>query len=215
MKRHIYIFVTLALGLAAAGALAQLGGGGYGGGGISGPSSVTDNAIVRYDGTTGKRVQGSGVAIDDNNAMTNASQPCFLAYNSVTDLNVTGAGTTATVDFDTEVFDQGADFAADTFTAPVTGRYLLMATVRVDGITTAGDELDIAISTSNRIYRDVWASSNNMPVPVLARSIGVVADMDAADTATVTIQGFGEASNVMDVSGTTAPETFFSGCLMT
>lgn len=145
---------------------------------------------------------------------TNTSQPCFLAFNSVTDIDVTGAGTTATVDFDTEVFDQGNDFAADTFTAPVTGRYLLMATVRVDGITTAGDELDIAISTSNRLYRDVWASSNNMPVPVLARSIGVIADMDAADTATVTIQGFGEASDVMDVFGTTAPETFFSGCLL-
>ena len=35
-----------------------------------GPSSSTDNAITRYDGTTGKVVQNSGVTIDDSNNMT-------------------------------------------------------------------------------------------------------------------------------------------------
>ena len=35
-------------------------------GDIVGPGSSTDNAIVRYDGTTGKLAQDSGVLIDDN-----------------------------------------------------------------------------------------------------------------------------------------------------
>lgn len=38
----------------------------YGGGNVSGPASSTDNAIARYDGTTGKIIQNSGVTIDDN-----------------------------------------------------------------------------------------------------------------------------------------------------
>jgi len=131
MKRYIYIFVALALGLAAAGALAQLGGGGFRGPGavIKGPTSSTDNAVVRFNGTTGKRVQNSGVVIDDSDRMTNSSQPCFLAFNSATDNDQTGAGAIPTIDFDTEVFDQGNDFTADTFTAPITGRYLFAATV--------------------------------------------------------------------------------------
>ena len=37
-----------------------------GAGDVVGPASATDNAVVRYDGTTGKLVQNSGVAIDDS-----------------------------------------------------------------------------------------------------------------------------------------------------
>lgn len=37
-----------------------------GGGDVVGPSSATDNAIARYDGTTGKLIQNSGITIDDN-----------------------------------------------------------------------------------------------------------------------------------------------------
>ena len=36
---------------------------------VSGPVSSTDNAVPRWDGTTGKIVQNSGVVIDDNNAI--------------------------------------------------------------------------------------------------------------------------------------------------
>lgn len=42
-------------------------GGGGGSGDVVGPASSTDNAIPRYDGTTGKLLQGSGVTIDDSN----------------------------------------------------------------------------------------------------------------------------------------------------
>ena len=39
--------------------------GGSGGGDVSGPASSTDNAIARFDGTTGKLIQNSGVQIND------------------------------------------------------------------------------------------------------------------------------------------------------
>jgi hypothetical protein len=37
---------------------------------VTGPASSTDNTIVRYDGTTGKLVQASSVAIDDSNNLS-------------------------------------------------------------------------------------------------------------------------------------------------
>ena len=41
-----------------------------GAGDVSGPASSTDNAITRFDGTTGKVIQNSGVIIDDSNNVT-------------------------------------------------------------------------------------------------------------------------------------------------
>ncbi len=38
-----------------------------GGGDVDGPASATDNAIPRYDGTTGKLLQSTGLSIDDSN----------------------------------------------------------------------------------------------------------------------------------------------------
>jgi hypothetical protein len=39
--------------------------GGAGGGDVTGPASSTDNAVVRFDGTSGKLIQNSGVQIND------------------------------------------------------------------------------------------------------------------------------------------------------
>lgn len=40
--------------------------GGAGGGDVTGPASSTDNAIVRFDGTSGKLIQNSGMQINDS-----------------------------------------------------------------------------------------------------------------------------------------------------
>jgi hypothetical protein len=40
------------------------------GGDVDGPASATDNAIARFDGTTGKLIQNSGVTVDDSDNMT-------------------------------------------------------------------------------------------------------------------------------------------------
>lgn len=37
---------------------------------ITGPGSATDNCIVRFDSTTGKLAQNSGVAVDDSNGIS-------------------------------------------------------------------------------------------------------------------------------------------------
>lgn len=153
------------------------------------------------------------INIDADGAVTEPLQPAFLAHNSVTDDNVTGNTGAATVDFDTEIFDQGADFASDTFTAPVTGRYLLTANVRVGGVTTAADTYEIIIATSNRTYNNQYVLVNGLG-STIPMELTIVADMDASDTVTVTVNVTGEASDVVDIVGSSELLTSFSGCLL-
>lgn len=54
----------------AGGTVIQLGGGT---GDVVGPSSATDNSITRFDGTTGKLIQGSTATIDDNGNFGNVN----------------------------------------------------------------------------------------------------------------------------------------------
>lgn len=56
--------------LRADGTWAAPAGGGGGSGDVVGPSSATDNALVRFDTTTGKLIQNSGVTLDDNGVAT-------------------------------------------------------------------------------------------------------------------------------------------------
>jgi len=169
--------------------------------------AVTNDGMVIIDsaGQLGSQVE---LVMPEN--------PAFLAYNSVTDANVTGDATTFTVDFDTEVFDQGGDFAADTFTAPVTGRYQLNATVNVNGITTAMTTGNIIIATSNDSYRTGQLDVGNVLDGTSAAyqfSLSVLADMDAADTSTVTVALVGGALVADVVGGATTLFTNFSGYL--
>lgn len=62
------------------------GGGGGGSGDVVGPASATDNAIVRYDGTTGKLIQNSAATIADTSGNITAG-----TYNG----NTIGAGSTS------------------------------------------------------------------------------------------------------------------------
>ena len=183
---------------------------------VSGPASATDNAIARFNGTAGKTIQDytSGApTISDDGIMLIPAQPAFLARNSTTDSNVTGNSTEATVDFDTEIFDQNADFASDTFTAPVTGRYLMTAFVTLSGITSAADEIFIKFVTSNRTYLlQDYILTDSLPTK-WALNVSMVVDMDAADTITVLATVIGEASDVVDILGGTT-QTMFSGCLL-
>jgi len=147
-------------------------------------------------------------------SVTNASQPAFLAHNSATDADATGDGTAVTVDFDTEVFDQGADFASDTFTAPVTGRHLLSAAVSVDD--SNGTYGWVKIATSNRDYYGTYLDADDCAADangILNFVVSCIADMDANDTATVTVE-LGGGAKKADVRGDSNCVTFFSGALL-
>jgi hypothetical protein len=66
------------------------------GGDVVGPASATDNAVVRFDSTTGKLIQDSGVSISDANLLTTTA----LTVNDNTTL---GSSNTDTVNFNARV----------------------------------------------------------------------------------------------------------------
>tara|TARA_Y100000310_G_C20689493_1_gene821278 strand:+ start:2949 stop:3719 length:771 start_codon:yes stop_codon:yes gene_type:complete len=140
------------------------------------------------------------------------NQPAFNAVNTSSDSNVTGDETLTTIDFDSESFDQNGDFASDTFTAPVTGRYLLCVTFTFTGIVVDNGNIIGRIVTSNRTYnRRGWPTASNSG----SISMSVVADMDAADTVTVIGYADSEGSDIVDVEGSASSHfTHFSGCLI-
>ena len=137
-----------------------------------------------------------------------SAQPAFLAF-AADQANVTGDGTTYTVLFATETFDQGSNFASPTFTAPVTGKYRFSVTVRLEGVLVGHTSSVLQFVTSNRNY----ALSIINPFVIFDATNGLVtlsgttlADMDAADTCTVTIV-VSNSTKTVDVGGS----GFFSG----
>jgi hypothetical protein len=66
-------------------------GGGGGSGDVVGPASATDNAVVRFDGTTGKLVQNSAVTVADTTGNITGG-----TYNKVT-ITAPATGSTLTV----------------------------------------------------------------------------------------------------------------------
>lgn len=140
-------------------------------------------------------------------------RPAFLAYNSASDTNQTGNGAIATIGFDTEVFDVGGDFASNTFTAPVTGNYSLNACALMTNLSTAATFFKLRIVTSNRTYAYETGLNIAAAATECGGTLSVLADMDASDTATVTVQITGMAGDTAAVFGGATLFTFFSGHL--
>ena len=156
------------------------------------------------------------LTVNSDGSVNNTLQPAFMATRNGTSHNVTGNATTFTLQNVTEIFDQGADYDVGTytFTAPVTGRYLLSAMVAFSGVTAAADIASLRISTSNRTYLTTVVNTNDMDETNHMEST-VIADMDASDTASVSLTVSGEASDVVDVIGTSSNlQTHFSGSLL-
>ena len=90
-------------------------------GSSSGQVTVDVPAAAGTNTLTVPAETGTVVTKDSNGIMVNATQPAFSVVPASDQDNCTGNGTNATVVFGTEIFDKNADFASNTFTAPVTG----------------------------------------------------------------------------------------------
>lgn len=116
--------------------------------------------------------------------------------------------TYVTITFGNEIFDTGSDFASNTFTAPITGKYLLSYCLQLEDIDSATTKYLIILRTSNRdynIYFDPTRFSADLEkYPI---TLSVLADMDADDTAYVIIYQDGGTQQT-DISDDVS---FFSG----
>ena len=134
---------------------------------------------------------GQHMSIKPTGAVTMPSQPAFLVRASNTQ-TLSSINTTYTVVFGTEVFDQNADFASNTFIAPIGGRYLFSFCLRLQPVDSDADYYKVIISTSNHDYStfidDPDYGQDNTYFLLQGT---VLAPMDASDTAFLQIHQAG------------------------
>jgi len=151
---------------------------------------------------------GARLVIDANGHVTMPSQPAFLVRPASNQNNV-AINTTNTVAFGTEVYDQNADFASNTFTAPVTGKYLFTYGLYVTSLDSAANFYESYLNTSNRLYYSTVDPDFGQDNNYFTFNLSVVADMDANDTVDVKFfQSVGTAQTDISTS------SYFSGALI-
>jgi len=137
--------------------------------------------------------------IDGSGAVTKPLQPAFNATNDGTQSNIALA-TQVTVALGTERFDINADFASNTFTAPVTGKYQLNIFIRIDSLDSAANYYELRILTSNSGYGIIMDPDFGQDQSYFNMAFAVLADMDASDTATVELrqEGGTQQTDILD-----------------
>ena len=150
--------------------------------------------------------------IDSSGNVTMPLQPAFLAIPATNQIDM-AVNTNVTIVFGTELFDVGSNFASNTFTAPVTGKYQLNANIRLNNVDSAATYYTIYLITSNRQYYILENPGQYTgDIPYKTYNISVLADMDASDTAFVRFYqsgGTAQTDTNYDDGGTT-----FSGHLV-
>jgi hypothetical protein len=178
---------------------------------------VQSGGTALYGGNGGVNfVSGGSFAtamnIDANGHITKPLQSAFSAYMSATQSNFAINGG-VTILFDTERFDQNADFNTSTytFTAPVTGRYQLNLQARLNALDTAANYYQLIFKTSNTDYIFTFDPNLSADADYYSISFSILADMDASDTAYVQVNQSG-GSQQTDINH--GGDTYFSGYLV-
>ena len=178
--------------------------------------STANDLIVQATGSAITRFYQSGVNslnIDATGAVTMPLQPAFLVTKNGTQQSNIPINASTTVLFQTERFDQNADFASNTFTAPVTGRYQLSVNLGLLNLDQSTSYITINIKTSNAGYIQIFNPDIfDQDADYFSVSHSVLVDMDASDTAFIEIFMPNDGAAQMDIEGN-AQYSYFSGFL--
>ena len=194
---------------------------------LAGATNFTTAAgdILSFVATAANTVVQTGYSLVDGGSpvasggVPDATRPCFSVAPTDPTSNITGDGSTYTVVWAIENFDQGNNFASNTFTAPSTGKYLLTFFFTLRGWDGNEDYILVTISTSNRTYSKSLSHTDLISNSKFGYDLTVIADMDASDTATTTIYCAGASGAILDMDGqNTATPPYaasgFYGCLI-
>jgi hypothetical protein len=177
-----------------------IGDGTFGTGGAEDKKLVFDGNAQDYhiglDDSEDKLTIGKGSALGTTAHMTfdadgqilKPLQPCFLVNAGSNTSNISSDNT---VTFSAEVFDVGSNFASNTFTAPVTGKYFISCSLRIDDFDSAANYMVLKLVTSNRTYASTVDPDYGQDNAFDQIIISVLADMDASDTAYVAVRQSG------------------------
>ena len=174
-------------------------------GNIAGQIGGSGSDVLRFS-------NAAGATIMEMNAgqITKPLQPAFLVQltSNITNLTI---NVDTTVTFGTEIFDQNSDFASNTFTAPVSGKYQLSLQIRFNELDVDGTFYEVKIFTSNREYRNIIDMRPfDADVPNYTSIFTILADMDAGDTANVKVKPYNSGASQADI---VAAHTYFSAFL--
>ena len=156
----------------------------------------------------GTAYEAKSVLVSAAGEMTNASQPAFLVKTASTQTNI-ALNSNVTIVFGTEIFDQGGDFASNTFTAPVTGKYQFSYNLVLSEVDTDANYYVGKLITSNRTYAASLYPLFTADLNGLTLSYSVLADMDAADTAYVALY---QSAGTQQTDN--SDDSYFSGFLV-
>ncbi len=172
--------------------------------GVTGGMGIGSTGLQLFHGSSAK------VKIDSAGRVTQPYQPAFQVRKNAPQNNI-AINTSVTVTWQTEVFDVGSNFASNTFTAPVTGKYQLNVHILIENVDSASAYYQLILTTSNRLYYDTMDPViGGADYSYQTVNHSVLADMDAGDTAIVTIVQSGGTSQ-SDLNLTTC---VFSGYLV-
>lgn len=194
--------------------------------GTLGDGTASDNSIV-FDGnaqdfhiglddSVDKLTIGLGstlgttahMTFNSTGAINKPLQPAFQVRPSSNQDNISTGATT--VVFGTERFDVGSNFASNTFTAPVDGKYQLNLSLYLEDVPNDATYIETYIVTPNRSYYHSIDPRGFDAVPIIVSfSQAHLVDMDANDTAVVKIT---QASGTTSLDINTA--SHFSGYLV-
>ncbi len=169
---------------------------------------TTTNHLARFVTGDTERMR-----IDTSGRVTMPYQPAFLVTKSGDQTNLSVGYNDIT--WQNEVYDIGSNFASNTFTAPVTGKYLLTANISLKSQPKNAAWYILRIATSNRNYMNSqstghWDTNASDYLKTLAST--VVVDMDANDTASLMYYQYTGTAQA-DIAVDTI-YTFFSGILL-
>ena len=147
-----------------------------------------------------------GLELDADGNISQPLQPSFLLYTPAA-FGTSHTGDSNPFTFANEVYDIGGNVSGSIFTAPITGKYYLGCSVDVQGSGgTPATFFKINLQTSNQGFLSYWNSGSDNSV-----AVGVVADMDAGDTAKVIVD---VATSSTTWSSEVSVLSFFTGTLI-
>ena len=132
-----------------------------------------------------------GFKVDSAGQVTKPLQAYFHVVPASEQSNIANGNT---VVWGTETVDTGGNFASNTFTAPVTGVYLLSVSLNVNQFDSSANYVWLNVVTSNRTHKISIHGTGQDADSYYNLSGTVIADMDASDTVTITWEQSGGAS---------------------
>ena len=141
------------------------------------------------------------MAFTEDGEVTKPLQPAFQVQPTSTQSNISGSD--VVIAMGTERFDVGSNFASNTFTAPVTGKYYLSLNLYMDAVPSDASYIEPKIVTTNKTYygNTFDPEAYDTDPTYLAVSFSVLVNLDANDTAVCKVtQAGGTAQADINVS---------------